>query len=45
MQHLLQREALPIRLIRGMSAMLMEVKDYITSSLTDISIIILSAIR
>lgn len=41
MQHARQPVDFPIRLIRGMSAMLLEAKASITSSLTDISVVIL----
>lgn len=41
MQHGRQQVDFSIRLIRGMSAMLLEAKASITSSLTDISVVIL----
>lgn len=41
MQHARQPVDFPIRLIRGMSAMLPGAKASITSSLTDISVVIL----
>lgn len=41
MKHISQAVDFPIRLIRSMSAMLLEAKASITSSLTDISVVIL----
>lgn len=41
MQHTRQPADFPIKLIRGMSAMILEAKASITSSLTDISVVIL----
>lgn len=41
MQHARQPVGFPIRLIRGMSAMLLEAKASITSSPNDISVVIL----